>query len=375
MLVYHLLIIMCFCAAVLNSRKRLIENEAKKRKELNVFFAVIVVYMILICGLRAYDRIYHIGIDTYGYFRSYESVTERYKTLTDIFAADGSDKGYDVLYWILNKIGFNYAIVSVIFSAIYVGIIGAFIYKYSKNVLMSLLVFAGLGLYIFAFSAIRQSLAMGLCLLGYMMDDKKKGIKGFVWFAVLLWVATTIHTSAIIFSFAYILGKLPLKKSLVFIMIIVALIAMLFKRQYAGLIQNIAENISDKYANYGEKQLVEEQNAGTKLYIFVAAVLALRLIFSNRFSGDKKDNSLVYMMLFMLILFPAVQGGGAIMRIYFYYYIFIVVFIPNTIESMRRPADRAMMYMLFIGFLLYYYLTSVLTGVTLTPYRFFWETI
>lgn len=375
MFVYFLLMLLCLGAVTLTQKKYALPNGGGRlNKDQKVWFCTIIIYMIILCAFRAYGSTNHIGIDTYGYYKSYSSIDKTYNGILDIIQSHDKDIGYKVIMWVFNKFRINFTVVLTLFSLVYVGIVGIYIYKYSKNMIVSIIVFAGLGLYTFAFSAIRQSIAMGLCLAAYMLDDKYKGFKGFVCFALLVAAASTIHASAVVFAPAYVLGKLPYKRSTLFVLIGIAAATMVFKGKFANFIMRLGADVAEHYEGYGSSVLVNERNAGMRLYMLVAALVALRLAFSKKISNNARNDSLIYMMLFMLILFPATQGGGAMMRIYYYYYIFIITFVPNTVEGMQDYRERLLIYILLIAFFLYFFY-GILSNKTLMimPYRFFWQ--
>lgn len=365
-MLYYVIILLCFLAAVTTARKHVISTEHIIQRERKIWFCIIVMYMILLCGLRA--RV--VGIDTYDYSQMYKEYVEY--SLKEIIEYDLYDKGFVLLNWFLNKIHCNFVAASLVYAMLYICPIAIYIYKYSKNILMGLLVFVCMGLYTFAFSTIRQSIAMGLCICAYMSAQNIKGIKGFVCFSLMVWIASTIHASAIVFLPAYFLGKMPFNSIITMFMIVCAAIAMLFKNQMANIILDLATDTSDKYSVYA---VSDGGTAGFKLYLFIVGIVLLRIIFFSKVRKDAKSDNLIYMMLFVLILFPAVQSGGAIMRIYFYYYIFIIVYLPNMLENIESPKDKLLMYTLITCVILYYYADVSLETKMLNPYYFFWQEV
>lgn len=377
-MVYHMIPVLCFFAAWFMEQYAMkapgtlsaLEKKQRNKKMERHLYILVVLYMIFICGFRAYGAMNHIGIDTYGYYQAYQSNIAI--PFFDIFNEDVEDKGYVLLTWCFAKVGVNFTVFLSLAAAIYIGMLALYIHRCSKSRWMSLFVFVGMGLYFFAFSTIRQSIAMGICMGAYMLSQKVSGWKGFLGFAVLVWIASTIHASAIVFLPAYFLEKLPYRNITVIFMLAVAAITMLFKNQLSGLLMQLAIETSDKYENYAA-DITENAGAGMMLYLFVLATVVLRLLVSGGMSETaKKDNS-VYFLLFMLILFPAVQSGGAMMRIYYYYYMFLIVYLPNTLESIGDRKTKQLAYILLTFFLIYYYSTTSFETMKLLPYHFFWQ--
>ncbi len=370
MFVYIIVILMCFVSMVFSNRNQILITEAQRNSERKKLYIAIIIYMILLCGFRSYDRIYHVGMDTYTYATMYKQRAS--ETFTEIISLESTDKGYVYLVWFLGRVlHMNFTVAMMLFASVYIIAMAVFIYKYSKNIFVSLLVFVGMGLYIFAFSAIRQSLAMGICLTAYMYCDTHKGIKSFFIYTIMIWLAYTIHASAVVFFPVYFLCRLKMNTKYIFIMLGIAAIILIFKNAATSIMFQWAGNISTKYEN--ASNLIEEQNAGMRLYVFIIFIILLRIIFKGRIKNNEKNDNLIYMMLCMLIAFPMTQGGGALMRIYFYYYMFIVVYLPNIVEDIKLKNDRMLTYFGLICFLLWYFFSSVLQGMTIVPYSFFWR--
>lgn len=376
MLVYHLILLFCFGAAMLLERYVMAmpgvitaaEKEQRREAMEKRLFIFIAVYMVFLCGFRAYGAMNHVGIDTHGYYNNYlRNIGQKF---SDIFDEGATDKGFGLFAWILANIGLDFWVLLLVSAIVYVGAIGMYIYKCSLNRWMSLFVFVGMGLYFFCFSAVRQSIAMGICMAAYMFSNKVSGWRGLLGFAVLVWIASTIHASAVIFFPAYLLQKLPYKNTTVILMLGAAAVTMLFKNQFASLIVQLATQTSDKYENY---EMMENAGAGMLLYLFVLMTIVLRLLVSGGMAETVKADNSVYFLLFMLILFPAVQSGGAMMRIYYYYYMFLIVYLSNVLESIGDRKTKQLAYFLLTVFLLYFYMSGDKAESCLIPYQFFWQ--
>ena len=374
-MVYHTILLLCFAFAFFSERytMSLVKNsidiitEQRQNLEKKLFF-IIALYMLCLCGLRSYKPGAYVGLDTSAYYNMYL----RYSSLnfSDIFDERMNDKGYVLFGWLLSKIEMDFSVLLFISAIIYVGGITWCIYRYSQNRWMSFFIFVAMGLYTFSFSAVRQSIAMGLCMIAYILSDKTQGWRGFILFIGITYIASTIHASAIIFLPVYLVQKISYKPATVFVFLGVAVATMLFKNQFASLLLQLAAETSEKYENY---EMVRNAGAGIMLYLFVMMTVILCLLATNsKIKNDKKDN-FVYLILCMLILFPATQSGGGMMRIYYYYYMFIVVFLPNVLESIEDLKTKQLAYLLLSMFLLWFYMSGDKRGLALIPYQFFWQ--
>ena len=330
------------------------------------FTFIICFILFIICAFRAYSYKNYVGIDTQTYYSMWNNNLSA-DTIHDLLNFVHNDEGYYILGWILGKMNFSFVTILILEAIMYVGIMYKFIIKYSKEPLISLLFFICL-LFTFSMSTIRQSIAMGICLLAYMLYDKYKHqkLKSLIIYGLLVMLAISFHKSAIIFVPAILIPKIRYNKKIVFIFLAIATLTMIFKTQFSSVFMSLAGDYSQKYASYS----ITGDNVGTKFYIFVLFFVLLSIIFSKKLSKDSNSDSLIYMMLAMLIIFPAVQSGGAMMRIYYYYYMFAPVYMANTLNCITDKNLKLLAKLLIIVFLVYLFFNGNLVANRLAPYHF-----
>lgn len=341
------------------------KSRKSKDKAENIIVILLTFIMIVLCGLRAYDWNNYVGIDTYAYATVF-SKSSSIKSIEQLFLKEKYDIGYYVLSWIIGISNFKFTVLLIIESLIYVGTMMIFIKKYSKNVMISILTFICLGIYTFSFSTIRQSMAMGLCMIAYLLYDTKKNKQGLIYFFIFYALAMTFHLSAIVFLPVILLNKIKYNKKIIFLFLGIAAITMIFKNQFASFVLSLSGELSDKYENY----TITGATVGIKLYFFIFAFILLRVLFAKKIADTKENDSLIYMLLTMLVIFPAVQSGGAMMRVYYYYYMFAPVYIMNAIEAVSDKNLKLLVKMLLIVFLLFFFFTTNFKGLHLIPYSF-----
>src|SRR5690606_16453571 len=91
-----------------------------------------------------------------------------------------------------------------------------FIYKYSPNIYLSVLLFVTIGGYFTSHNITRQYIAIAICLYGFSYIIKRNPIK---YFLVVL-VAISFHTSSIIMMPLYLLAKIPITRKLIFLYLV-----------------------------------------------------------------------------------------------------------------------------------------------------------
>ncbi len=337
----------------------------KKEYKTSVFYFIVMsVYMIIIIGLRRTD----IGIDTSNYASMYKSVGEL--DFSDL-KYEMNDKGFVVLQMIFNRLHIGFSGFNFIYAMYVIAVVSCYIYKESEMPWLSYFLYVCFGFFILDFTMVRQTLAMAIVLMAFMID-KNRGVKDFILFALLVILASTIHASAIIFMPVWFIKKLPFNSLIVAFLLILIPLCYLFKGQLTGFLVNMAGNVSDKYEGYSK---VGEGSAGILLYLMMLVTVVFSLFVPGLFK-DKKNATLFYLLCIMLVIFPGVQGGGAIMRIYYYFYMFMIVFIPNMVCSLdtKEKGFFVLIVFLYLAVGLYMYHGSLTSNnFKIVPYHFYWE--
>ena len=185
----------------------LIVNSAVKDKSkvhsATTFWSVFGIYWVF--ALKHYT----VGIDIPGYRQAY--ILSQNASWDSGYAH--FEKGYVFLEKLFSKSGASFQVFTMfIYFVICLGLY-LFIKKYSKNAMLSCLFFVCYQYLLFSMTGLRQAMAMGMCLIAYVVLDtpKEKGadvklLRGIAAIAIVI-ISTTIHESAAIFYvviFAYI---------------------------------------------------------------------------------------------------------------------------------------------------------------------------
>ena len=117
----------------------------------------------------------------------------------EIYRATNMEFGYQIYNELISHfISTNPNVFLAITAFIAIAPIAYIIYKYSRTPSLSFIIFASLIVYLFDFSGLRQAIAIGITALSFSFVVKKKIIP----FALLVFLASTIHTSSILFLIA-----------------------------------------------------------------------------------------------------------------------------------------------------------------------------
>lgn len=165
-----------------------------KFKHTNLFFLVF--FLIFTC-LR-----YDVGWDYIEYIELLESNTSE--------ILESRFEPLSKLVFLISKYLNFFPLTFIFFSTVTLYLVYLFIKNYSKDKLLSWLVYYSMPLFFFAsLSTIRQSIATSIILYSFRFLDEKKTFL----FVVSIFVATCFHISAILGIFLFVLYRYPLQKN------------------------------------------------------------------------------------------------------------------------------------------------------------------
>lgn len=348
----------------------LMPQGAKDRKQYIVTMAVL---HSLLSGLRHPQ----LTGDMQTYCHNYIHIVENGWFSKKVFQ-DGRNFGFNWLLKFFSTLSDGEFQVFLIAVAIFIEIVVAYlIYKYSPLPWLSFLVWNCMGFYCFGFSAIKQSVAMGLIMIAFVgiMEERPKQ------FALFTILASFVHKPAFIFIPAYYLSKQKFNLRTLIIYICGAAVIFINKNQIVNLMQ-------DFY--YEDKLLGDNADLGGRFFLivlFIVAGFALRG-FNGKFFSKVANLIVAAAVLQMFSGFENVFT-----RLTDYYLQFLIIFIPLSFadykderlvgisEGIRldvSPKQRFIIIIFLSVFLIWFY-NKCYIDVDINPiddytnYRFFWE--
>lgn len=236
------------------------------------------------------------------------------------------------------------------------------IYRFSSKPSLSFIIFASFLIYMFSFSGLRQAIALGLTTFSYIYIDKKKLIP----FVLIVLLASTLHTSAILFLLAYPLCNylnLTPRKYLLFGGIAIGCLFAL-KSIAIWLVEMLFSE--GKYVHYLEKET-------TGAYMLLIALLIL-FIFTFYGKGSLLEH--LRPLIFLSIMFQTLGLlSSSATRLAYYFYIFLCIALPAVSES--RPKSEQPVFNLGIAaFMVFFFFYTTGEGTMgVVPYHFFWDSL
>ena len=325
-------------------------------------FIIVFVFLILFVGCRGIS----VGWDTVEYYSLFNKLSNlsslKELLLYKLNGYTSQEWGFLLYTWICGKV-LNFQLYLLIAATVYMIPMAIYIYRYSDDVFLGIFLFVTYGMYIFSFSTIRQSMAMGLCMIAILMEEERR-IWKYVFFII---IAVFVHRTALIFIPAIFFKKIRVNKISIVSIIVTAMLFYHFRSSILQFLLGYARN-TGAYIETG----------GTLQYLFILGILVLGVINLKKFiltNPERKRNQFLFVCICMVaVLFPVLKQNPTYFRLYYFYYMYMVVYIPNMLSSYSNQQIRWLIKVgLFILGIYMYYKQIVLTNNPLLPYHFFWN--
>ncbi|OWV14371.1 EpsG family protein [Fibrobacter sp. UWB5] len=285
----------------------------------------------------------------YNYGNDYQS----YATIFDVvtrhdFSYEGlikhtfyKESGWALLCFIFKPVGFLWMVVflSIVQNLIYYSfvrfyvpkewwLLGVFIYLTSKS------------LYILNMSMMRQGLAIALFLLAWPFIQKKKPL-GIAVATLIIFVATTIHSSALILYPFVFWGYIPMKNGRINGIILLILFVILFSSVdflNSILIQFAEIEDLQEYFKMFENRATSKFGLGFILLTIPFVISVVFLIFNKNATTEEKQFVTIASLGSLII--PFVQIISMLARVGYYFAPFTIVSVPITYRWLPNPLKK-----------------------------------
>lgn len=234
-----------------------IQPHLSKRKA-KCYLWIIFIMLFVVSAFRAYS----VGADTIEYVRIFKNIKwiditkSRYET------------GFLKYVLLLHSISSNPTILIAVSSAFCIGVTCFFVYKYSKNPILSMMLYILLGEYFSQMNIMRQAIALGIMEISFMIILENNSKKSSVLSFALMIVATLFHSAAIIgiipWLLIVIIYRMNININFVKMMKYTAIAVIALSMLYSVVIQ-IVSVLIPKYADYFDSTW-SDSNYNASLY-------------------------------------------------------------------------------------------------------------
>ncbi|WP_191565576.1 EpsG family protein [Metabacillus idriensis] len=298
--------------------------------------------LILVAGLRN-----NIG-DTYFYMHSYELGTFTWETIFE-----DKDPGFGILQMILKSITSDPQILIFITACITNLLIVITLYKYTRMIELSLYVYITSGMYIVSMNGVRQFLAASIifCATKYLLNGNIKK------YFLLVFLASTLHLSALILLPIYFLVRRKAWSKMTFALLALSVFIVLGFNQFSELLFSTLEGT--QYGGYNDFQ-----EGGANIIRVAVNCVPLFLVFLAReklHSIWPKSDYIVNMSVISTMFTIISAQNWIFARFNIFFGLYNLILISWLVVLFKENNKKYIYYSIIICYLLYYVYEQVLT--------------
>ncbi len=333
---------------------------------------IITTVLILVSGLRHQ----YVGSDTINFLNSFdEAVRMSWSQVFDNFIEKlvnpSSEVGKDPALFVYDKIigllFFNGHVIYLGISAALLLIpLGMFLKKHANSMatlLFAYLFFISIYYVYLPNSALRQGIALGLLLLGYMSLDERNSVLRFF---IFLGLAVIFHKSALL-GVLMLLPKFMKIGRTFYIAGIPLFVLMLFEYEIVGV---ALSSQSEIYSMYSGSFYSGGKERPFVILLFYAGLYLLGLFQLGKYSIVNKNNSMVNYALtgtvFTLVFTPLILLDPSLIRITAYFIIWMMIYVPDAVKLYDKSFTR----LIFVACAFMFLYKAWKSG---GDYAFFWQ--
>lgn len=317
--------------------------EERYVKKDRFFFILLAIGFTLFVGLRTRYN------DTGTYRAGYAGISPSWSSFGKIDWALGSNPGFSVMNLILRLLGVSTQGFVMFYALVTVSCYVWFIRKYTVSVWQTIILYLVACDFHLALAAIKQSVAIAICLVATDRMLRKKWIS----FVLLVLLASTFHPYALMYLVTPFLCYAPWTRRSYLMMAVFLLLGIAF-RPFVGTIVDITTMMGEDYT-------VESfTGAGVNFLRFIVGMVPIVLSFivrkKMRLSENKPLNLAMNLtMLHGVILFVALFGtANYFARLGEYFSVFTSLSLPWLLRHFELKTRRVLTFAAFVLYSIFF---------------------
>ena len=300
------------------------------------------------------------GTDYLGYYYSFDEFAASNYSLHDVFYGNlrrNNEYGWSFVLWLFSHTGkYGFFIMNIVLGIFENSVIYCFIKKRVSLDSWPLAVFIYLftsSFYLMGFSMLRQYLSITLFIFSYSFIEQKR----FLIALLLLFIASTIHQSAVLLLPFAFFGFLPIKKVSIYGFIFLAFFGILSISGSA--LDSVLElflgfdAVEGYLESYGENASSGSRGLGFLLNT-IPFVVSLYYLFTVR-SDNPQIKLLVILACLGTMLVPFASRFQMVQRFSLYFSVFSIAAVPVTYRYIERKEIRLGLLLIFVVMHIYSY--------------------
>ncbi len=351
----------------------LISHNGKNKLERKITCFFIFFTMLLIMGLR---HIEYAGVDTIVYARDFNRIVNKNISFRGIFNEFYKDYGFYLAAKLFSLISTNVNFWIFCCAIPYLLSVTWLIYKYSKNIFISFILFVTLDFYMYDFQLMRHvtSFAFIIISIKYLIEKKFKK------FLLLVLIASSFQIVSLIFLIAYPISRFKIDNRILIGLLLISAVGVYIipNKQWISLLFKISFLKNDRFAHF------QTADSLTYSYFFIELLfLILSAFYMRRYPNSQKENINGYLLDQKSLLIICGVGAffylfqviiGEFYRVAQYFSIFTIILVPMAVQNERNKITRNIIYLLIVIFCLKHFWGGYFYAKEYSPYIPFWKT-
>lgn len=337
------------------------KNGVVKITNRDAFIAVASILLILFMGLRG-----SFATDYKNYAASFQSIAQA--EWVDILKGNSYkyaslELGFRILNKVISLLCQNTVFYMVCIATIFICCTVHEGNRTTDNVLFFVLFFVNAGTYFLSFNMMRQALAASITYCGTIFLQRKQWVK----YLLVVLLATSIHTTAIVMFAACWLLIRPVNKKNMMMYIVIAMVAWVFLPQIISFVQQY------KYGGYTYGMNAAENLNGVivqwAVFLFACWQCYLKKVDLVTMDGRIIFNGAMMFVITSLLSRQVMQ----ISRLSYFFSPYLMALGANAVNTAFQGKTRVFFKLFIIIMLVLYMYVWFYGDSAMENYRFFWQ--
>ena len=267
------------------------------------------------------------------------------------------EKGYVFFNWFLGFFGDDYQILLIGCAIVSIVPIIILLYKKSESIELSYIIYLSLQSFLICFSGLRQGISVGICMIAFMFIQEHR-CKLFI---LLVLLAASFHSSAILFLIAYPLYHLKISKRIRWFSVAILMFAFVLKEPLFMVLSKVFKSNAQ----------LQETGAFT-VFCFFNFIYVFCFFFAEK---KEKNNGMLNLMFIACFLLSFSGVYSIAMRTSYCFMNMLPLLLPATLSKINNKyfalSLKLLVVICFCLFALNVFYSS--SWAKSYPYSFFWE--
>ncbi len=326
-----------------------------KTKVNALYVGAIFIYLYIFCVIRSFD----VGIDIPGYIRMYNVTAD---VSWNNWEYTHFENGYIFLMKICNMIGLSARGFFCVVYALILIPVGIFIKRESKDPFLSIIVFICFQFFVFDLTGLRQAIAMSICIIAYLVALKHGKLPLLV-FIGLVYAASMIHRSALVFALVYPIIRIPINKKFLIAYVIGAVVCFVVNKTGVTAILEYYNNTHYEWSNEESSQL------GSLLVMMILfGIMGVYSCYKQILPSSLRICQASTNMVLTGVCMMFLVNGSILLRTSMYFYFPIIILAPIITKSFSGGLDKIAKYAIIIVFVTHFFINEI-NSFNVTPYE------